>query len=58
MADPDQRDTEARVALASPEQFPYLSEAAARPRQDTQAAYEFGLRPIATGLFGARGAGQ
>jgi TetR/AcrR family tetracycline transcriptional repressor len=58
MADPDQRDTEAVVALAAPEQFPYLSEAAARPRQDTQAAFEFGLRVIASGLFGAGGAGQ
>ena len=53
MADPDQRDTEALVALASPEQFPYLSEAAARPRQDTQAAFEFGLGAIASGLLGA-----
>ena len=58
MADPDQRDTEALVALASPEQFPYLSEAAAQPRQDTQAAFEFGLRAIASGLFGTPGAKQ
>jgi len=58
MADPGNRDTEALVALAAPEQFPHLSEAAAQPRQDTQAAFEFGLRAIAIGLFGGRGAGQ
>lgn len=58
MADPGHRDTEALVALASPDQFPYLSEAAAQPRQDTQAAFEFGLRAIAIGLFGGRGAEQ
>ena len=58
MADPGQRDIEARVALASPEQFPYLSEAAAQPRQDTQAAFESGLRVIANGLFGTPDATQ
>ena len=58
MADPGSRDTEALVALAAPEQFPYLSEAAAQPRQDTQAAFEFGLRAIAMGLLGARDARQ
>ncbi len=58
IADPGNRDTEALVALASPEQFPCLSEAAAQPRQDTQAAFEFGLRAIANGLLGGRGAGQ
>jgi TetR/AcrR family transcriptional regulator, tetracycline repressor protein len=58
MADSGDRDTEALVALASPERFPYLSEAAAQPRQDTQAAFEFGLRAIAAGLLGAQGAGQ
>jgi len=58
-ADPGERDDEGfGVALASPEQFPYLSEAAAQPRQDTQAAFEFGLRAIATGLFGAPDAKQ
>ncbi len=56
LTDPGRRDTEALVALASPEQFPYLSEAAAQPRQDTQAAFEFGLRAIASGLLGARNA--
>ena len=55
MADPGERDTEALVALASPDQFPYLSEAATQPRQDTQAAFEFGLRAIAAGLFGSAG---
>ena len=49
--DPGRRDAEALVALASPEQFPHLSEAAAQPRQDTQAAFEFGLRAIAVGLL-------
>jgi TetR/AcrR family transcriptional regulator, tetracycline repressor protein len=58
MADPGRRDSEALVALGSPEQFPYLSEAAARPRQEPQAAFEFGLRAIAIGLLGARGAEQ
>ena len=58
MADPGHRDTEALVALASPEQFPHLSEAAARPRQDPQAAFEFGLRAIAFGLFGTPDAQQ
>jgi AcrR family transcriptional regulator len=58
MADPGHRDTEALVALASPDQFPYLSKAAAQPRQDTQAAFEFGVRAIAIGLFGGRGAEQ
>jgi len=53
MADPGHRDTEALVALASPEQFPHLSEAAAQPRQDPQAAFEFGLRAIAGGLLRA-----
>jgi len=56
MANPGERDAEALVALASPEQFPYLSEAAAQPRQDTQAAFELGLRAIAIGLLGVRGA--
>jgi hypothetical protein len=51
IADPGNRDTEALVALASPDQFPCLSEAAAQPRQDTQAAFEFGLRAIASGLL-------
>jgi hypothetical protein len=55
MADPGRRDAEALVALASPEELPYLSEAAAQPRQDTQAAFEFGLRAIAIGLLGGRG---
>jgi AcrR family transcriptional regulator len=55
MANPGQRDTEVLVALASPERFPHLSEAAAQPRQDTQAAFEFGLRAIAIGLLGVRG---
>jgi TetR/AcrR family tetracycline transcriptional repressor len=58
MADPGNRDAEAQVALASPDQFPYLSEAAAGPRQDTEAAFEFGLRAIANGLLGGRDAGQ
>ena len=58
MADAGNRDVEALVALASPEQFPYLSEAAAQPRQDTQAAFDFGLRAIAFGLLGARDARQ
>jgi TetR/AcrR family transcriptional regulator, tetracycline repressor protein len=58
MADPGHRDTEALVALASPEQFPYLSEAATQPHQDTQAAFEFGLRVIASGLFRVRDAEQ
>ena len=55
-ADACHRDTEALVALTSPEQFPYLSEAAAQPRQDPQAAFEFGLRAIAIGLLGGQGA--
>jgi AcrR family transcriptional regulator len=50
-ANPGGRDVEALVALASPERFPYLSEAAAQARQDTQAAFEFGLRAIADGLL-------
>jgi AcrR family transcriptional regulator len=54
MADPDQRDAEELVALASPEEFPYLSEAAAQPEQDLQAQFEFGLWAIATGLLGTR----
>jgi TetR/AcrR family tetracycline transcriptional repressor len=54
MANPGEREAEARVALASPEQFPYLSEAAAQPHQDTQAAFEFGLRAIAVGLLRVR----
>jgi TetR/AcrR family tetracycline transcriptional repressor len=58
MADPGHRDTEALVALASPEEFPCLSEAAARPRQDPQAAFEFGLRAIAAGLLAAAPAKQ
>jgi AcrR family transcriptional regulator len=53
IADPGNRDAEALVALASPDRFPYLSEAAAQPRQDTQAAFELGLRAIADGLLGA-----
>ena len=57
MADPGGRDAESLVALASPERFPYLSEAAARPRQDTQAAFDYGLTAIASGLLGAPGAG-
>jgi TetR/AcrR family tetracycline transcriptional repressor len=57
-ADPGEHDAEALVALASPEEFPRLSEAASRPRQDTRAAFEFGLRAIVTGLLGARGAKQ
>jgi len=59
MADPGERDDEGfGVALAAPGRFPYLSEAAAQPRQDTQAAFEFGLRAIASGLFGTPGAKQ
>jgi AcrR family transcriptional regulator len=58
MADPGHRDTEALVALASPDEFPYLSEAAAQPRQDTQAAFEFGLRAIVIGLLRASVAKQ
>jgi AcrR family transcriptional regulator len=52
VADPEQRDLESLVALASPEEFPYLSEAAAQPEQDLQAQFEFGLRAIAAGLLG------
>jgi len=59
MGDPGERDDEGfGIALAAPERFPYLSEAAAQPRQDTQAAFEFGLRAIASGLFGAPDAKQ
>jgi len=58
MADPGRRDAEALVALASPEKFPHLSEAAAQPRQDTQTAFEFGLRAIAIGLLRVRDAEQ
>jgi len=50
-ANPGQRDAETLVALASPEQSPYLSEAAAQPGQDLQAAFDFGIRAIATGLL-------
>jgi AcrR family transcriptional regulator len=52
MADPDHRDVEGLVALASPDTFPHLSEAATRPHQDLQAQFEFGLRAIAAGLLG------
>jgi TetR/AcrR family tetracycline transcriptional repressor len=52
LADPGQRDVEGLVALASPEDFPYLSEVAAQPQQDLQAQFEFGLRAIAAGLLG------
>ena len=41
------------MTIAFNKQFPYLSEAAAQPRQDTQAAFEFGLGAIASGLLGA-----
>ena len=51
MAEPEQRDVEGLVALTSPEEFPNLSEAAARPEQDLQAQFEFGLRAIAAGLL-------
>ena len=50
---PGQRDAETLVALAAPEQFPYLSEAAAQPAQDLQAAFDFGIRAIAAGLLEA-----
>jgi TetR/AcrR family transcriptional regulator, tetracycline repressor protein len=53
LANPGERDAEALVALASPEQFPWLSEAAAQPHQDTQAAFAFGLKAIAVGLLSA-----
>jgi hypothetical protein len=52
MADPEQRDVEGHVALASPEQFPCLSEAAAQPGQDVQAQFDFGIRAIAAGCLG------
>ena len=55
-ANPAQRDAETLAALASPERFPHLCEAAAHPRQNTQAAFEFGLRAIAAGLLGVRSA--
>jgi AcrR family transcriptional regulator len=58
MANPGEREAEALVALASPKQFPYLSEAAARPHQDTQAVFEFGLRAITIGLLGIQDAEQ
>jgi len=51
LANPGQRDAETLVALASPEQFPCLSEAAGQPHQDLQAAFEFGLKAIAAGLL-------
>ena len=54
MANPGEREAEALVALALPDRFPYLSEAAAQPHQDTQAAFEFGLRAIAAGLLRVR----
>jgi AcrR family transcriptional regulator len=57
MADPGGRDAESLVALASPERFPYLSEVAAQPRQDTQAAFDYGLTAIASGLLGTPGGG-
>jgi TetR/AcrR family tetracycline transcriptional repressor len=57
-ANPGQRDAETLAALASPDRFPHLCEAAAHPRQDTQAAFEFGLRAIAAGLLGVRRAKQ
>jgi AcrR family transcriptional regulator len=57
MADPGGRDAESLVALASPERFPYLSEAATQPRQDTQAAFDYGLTAIASGLLGTLGGG-
>jgi TetR/AcrR family transcriptional regulator, tetracycline repressor protein len=53
VADPEQRDIEGQVALTSPHQFPCLSEAAALPRPDVRAQFEFGLRAIAAGLLGA-----
>jgi AcrR family transcriptional regulator len=52
MADSSHGDVEGSVALASPEEFPCLSEAAAQPQQDLQAQFEFGLRAIAIGLLG------
>ena len=58
MADHDHGDVEGLVALASPEEFPHLSEAAAEPQPDPQAQFEFGLKAIAIGLLGVRGAGQ
>jgi AcrR family transcriptional regulator len=58
MANPGERDAEALVALASPEEFPHLSEAAAQPPQNTEAAFEFGLRAIAFGLLEAGSARQ
>ena len=58
MADPEQRHVEELVALTSPEEFPYLSEAAAQPHQEPQAQFEFGLRAIAIGLLGAEGTRQ
>ena len=57
LANPGQRDAETLVALASPEQFPYLSEAAAQPAQDLQAAFDFGIRAIAAGLLEAPAVG-
>lgn len=53
MAHPEQHHVEENVALASREEFPFLSEAAAQPQQDLQAQLEFGLRAIAIGLLGA-----
>ncbi len=53
MADPVRRDVEGLVALASPGELPHLSEAAAQPRQDLQAGFDFGLRAIAVGLLRA-----
>jgi TetR/AcrR family transcriptional regulator, tetracycline repressor protein len=55
-ANPGERDAETLAALASPGRFPYLCEAAAHPRQNTQAAFEFGLRAIVAGLLGVRSA--
>lgn len=50
-ADPEHHTAEALIALASPEEFPCLSEAAVHPQQDVQAQFEFGLRALAKGLL-------
>lgn len=53
-SDSAQHHVEELVALASPEEFPHLSQAAAHPRTDPWRQFEFGVRAIAIGLLGAQ----
>lgn len=53
-SDSEQHHVEELVALASPEEFPHLSRAAAHPQQDPWVQFGFGLRAIAIGLLRAQ----